>query len=948
METFSNVPGTTIAELTGNANFPNSPSATTELNEFRIPINVADDYGVRVKGILKAPETGTFYFWVTGDDNVELSLSTDDSPSNKTRIAYHELWSLDGEWNKFPTQKSAAINLVAGQNYYIEALMNERGGGDNLSVGWRKPSHGNGPTPFQVIPCTAFDLFSGPPVVNVTGVSVSPNALTLIEEDTQQLTATVTPVDATDTSVDWSSSDDSIATVTMNGLVTAVAEGEVTITATTTDGALNDNVSITVEAAAVDVTGVSVSPKTTTLLEGNTQVLTALVMPENADDISVIWSSSDDLVASVSTNGAVTAVSAGTTIITVTTIDGNFTDTAQVTVEAAPVAVTGISIAAAPAEFTVDTSELLTATLTPSNATDVSVTWSSSNSAIATVDSNGLVTAVAEGTTTITVRTTDGGFTDTASINVVSDSANACTASGAILMERYDGITGSAISNLLASPNYPDSPSISSELLQFEIESNQGDNYGVRLSGYLCPPETGTYYFWIAGNNHTELNLSTDANPTNKVRMAHNGDYALIREWNKFPTQKSQGVQLVKGEGYYIEALMKEAAFGDNLAVGWRKPSDGNGQSPTEVIPGDVMSPVVRSIVNVTGVSLLPDLTLAQGETTIVAATLTPSNATDASVTWSSSNSSVATIDDDGLITAIAEGTATITVSTNDGGFTATTEITVTPENSNTCTASGTILMERYDDISGSAISNLIQALNYPENPSLSSELTLFEAPRNQGDNYGVRMSGYLCPPETGVYYFWIAGNNHTELNLSTDEDPANKVRLAHNESYALNREWNKFPTQKSQGILLSKGNSYYIEALMKEAAFGDNLAVGWRRPSDGNGASPTEVIPGDVMSSELNTNPSLSLDLSDLPDRNEPSMSISPNPATAEITIALRNFVDVFEVEYMIYSFSGRQVFSMRGSANQTIDVSWLAAGTYQVIVRSGSWSTSKKLIVQ
>ncbi|TMM55902.1 T9SS type A sorting domain-containing protein [Maribacter algarum] len=689
---------------------------------------------------------------------------------------------------------------------------------------------------------------SSPPI-RVTGVTVSPLTISIVEGDTQQITMTITPDNATNSSITWSSSDDGIATVNVDGLVTAVAEGTATITVTTTDGGFTATSLITVDALPVAVTGVSVSPQSTTLLEGASQQLIAAVSPSNANDTSVIWSSSDNLIATVSMNGTVTGISTGAATITATTNDGNFTDTSIITVEATPVSVSGVSISNVPTNITIGLSEALTATVAPSNATNTSVDWSSNNTAIATVDISGLVTAIAEGTAIITVTSNDGGFTDSAAIDIVPDNSNLCNPSGTILMERYDGISGSAIANLINAPNYPDSPSLSSELTLFEIQSNQGDNYGVSLSGYLCPPETGVYYFWIAGNNHTELNLSTSEDSADKVRLAHNEDYALSREWNKFPTQKSQGVALTKGNKYYIEALMKEAAFGDNLAVGWRRPSEGDGASPTEVIPGNVMSPVVRSIIGVTGISSSPNLTLTAGETAPVSVTVSPSNATDTSVSWSSNNNAIATVDVNGLVTAMAEGTATITVITNDGGFTDTSVVNVVPDNPNSCTASGTVLMERYDGISGSAILNLINAPNYPDSPTMSSELTLFEIQSNQGDNYGVRVSGYLCPPETGTYYFWIAGNNHTELNLSTSDNPTSKVRIAHNEDYALNREWNKFPTQKSQGIVLTKGNNYYIEALMKEAAFGDNLSVGWRKPSDGNGASPIGIVPGNVLS---------------------------------------------------------------------------------------------------
>ncbi len=333
METFTNVPGTTLAELRANANFPNNPSETNELDEFRIPINVDDDYGVRVKGLLKAPETGTYYFWVTGDDNVELSLSTTDSENNKVRIAYHDNWSYDGEWNKFATQKSSGINLVAGQNYYIEALMNERGGGDNLSVGWRKPSNGNGTVPFQVIPCTAFDFFNGPPVVNVSDVAVTPESLTLIEGVTQQLTATVSPSNADDTSVMWVSSDTSVATVNSSGLVTTISQGTATITVITNDGGYEASIDITVEVATIAVTGISVDISTLTLAIGDTQQLTATVTPSDATDVSVTWSSSDENIATVDSTGLVTGISEGNASIIVTSNDGNYTANSTVDVD---------------------------------------------------------------------------------------------------------------------------------------------------------------------------------------------------------------------------------------------------------------------------------------------------------------------------------------------------------------------------------------------------------------------------------------------------------------------------------------------------------------------------------------------------------------------------------------------------------------------------------------
>jgi glucose/arabinose dehydrogenase len=106
---------------------------------------------MKVYGYICPPATGSYIFWIASDDNAELWLSTTSSSSDKTRIAYHTLWTNSREWNKYATQKSAAITLTAGQLYYVEALMKEGSQGDNMAVGWAKPGEAT-TAPSQVIP----------------------------------------------------------------------------------------------------------------------------------------------------------------------------------------------------------------------------------------------------------------------------------------------------------------------------------------------------------------------------------------------------------------------------------------------------------------------------------------------------------------------------------------------------------------------------------------------------------------------------------------------------------------------------------------------------------------------------------------------------------------------------------------------------------------------------
>lgn len=167
------------------------------------------------------------------------------------------------------------------------------------------------------------------------------------------------------------------------------------------------------------------------------------------------------------------------------------------------------------------------------------------------------------------------------------------------------------------------------------------------------------------------------------------------------------------------------------------------------------------------------------------------------------------------------------------------------------CSGTGSINFQRWNNIAGSAVSNLISNVNYPNNPSSSGTTTLFELQSNLGNNIGIRMYGYICAPATGNYVFWIASDNSGELWLSTTSSPANKVKIAYNTSGTNSRQWNKYATQKSISVALLAGQRYYVEALMKESTGNDNLAVGWAKPGQSTTA-PGEVIPGTSLCAQL------------------------------------------------------------------------------------------------
>ena len=271
---------------------------------------------------------------------------------------------------------------------------------------------------FEVVPEGGSDT---PTVVPVTGVQIESSSLALEPGEIANLTATVLPSNATDKSVSWSSSNTGVATVDNNGKVTAVAAGSAVITVTTADGGKTATCTVTVTNPAIPVQSVSLDKTSLNLNVGENSTLVATILPENADNKAVSWSSSDTAIATVDASGKVTAVAAGSAVITVTTTDGGKTATCIVTVANPAVPVQSVTLSKTELSLNVGESATLTATVLPENADNKAVTWSSGNTTVATVDASGKVTAVAAGTSVITVTTTDGGKTATCTVTVIAD-----------------------------------------------------------------------------------------------------------------------------------------------------------------------------------------------------------------------------------------------------------------------------------------------------------------------------------------------------------------------------------------------------------------------------------------------------------------------------------------------------------------------------------------------
>ena len=259
--------------------------------------------------------------------------------------------------------------------------------------------------------------------VPVSSVEVSSETLELVTGGKASLTAEVLPEDASDKTVSWSSSDENVATVSEDGTVTALSAGEAVITVTTSDGGKTSSCKVTVSEKRISVEGVSVEPESLSLTVGEKAQVTASVTPEDASDKTVTWSSNDKNIAAVSEDGTVTALSVGKAIVTATTKDGEKTASCSVTIVAKTISVTGIDVTPGSLTLEIGKTSYLSAVVSPDDATNKRVTWTSSNKSVATVSSSGLVTAVSAGKTTIKATTQDGGYQASCSVTVPSSAS---------------------------------------------------------------------------------------------------------------------------------------------------------------------------------------------------------------------------------------------------------------------------------------------------------------------------------------------------------------------------------------------------------------------------------------------------------------------------------------------------------------------------------------------
>ena len=263
--------------------------------------------------------------------------------------------------------------------------------------------------------------------IGVTSVTLDKTDLTLDVNDTEKLTVTVNPNDATNKTVTWKSDKPEIVEVDSNGNVTAKAAGTATITATVDGKSVSCKVTVNGQ-TTVPVASVELNQTTLELIAGKEATLTATVKPDDATNKTVTWSSNNETVATVDNNGKVTAKAAGEATITAKVGDKQVTCNVKVT--AAEVAVESVTLDQSSLELIAGKEATLTATVKPDNATNRTVAWESNATNVATVDNNGKVTAKAAGEAIITAKVGDKQATCTVTVTKADVKVTQITISG--------------------------------------------------------------------------------------------------------------------------------------------------------------------------------------------------------------------------------------------------------------------------------------------------------------------------------------------------------------------------------------------------------------------------------------------------------------------------------------------------------------------------------------
>jgi uncharacterized protein YjdB len=572
------------------------------------------------------------------------------------------LFTLKGTENG---KEGAGFPLIPGTGSNSSSTSHEPGSsgptssdpGQNNSSGSSSGSSSSSPSSGTIIPGNRPTPGGGNHSVPISEVKLDQADVTINRHNTLQLTALISPANTTESKTTvWSSSNANVATVDSKGLVTGVNAGETAITAKVGSHTATCNVTV-----VVLMEGISINYEELSVVKGDTAQLTAKTIPEDTtEDKAIVWSSSDPEVATVDGNGLVTAIKTGKATIKAKSELTGFSGSCEITVVSP---MTGISMDKTTLTVNRDRTDKLTVIFSPEDTTDDRiVTWSSSDPSIADVDQQGNVTGHKIGTATITAMC--GKFTATCDVTVVATIDNIYLDQPEMVLDRG---TNGQLTVSYEPPDTTDDKTVAWTSSNPEIATvdDSGKVTAISAGDATITAKVGTHtatcevtvviLIHNISLDKTELTLDRGTNDQLKVSIDPSD---TTEDTTVTWTSSNPAVAAVDSTGK-VTAISKGST------------------TITAKIGTHTATCKVTVVVLIHSISLdKADLTLDRGTNQKLAVSIDPPDTTeDTTVTWTSSDPAVATVDSTGKVTAISKGSTTITAKI--GTHTATCKITV-------------------------------------------------------------------------------------------------------------------------------------------------------------------------------------------------------------------------------------------------------------------------------
>ncbi|MBD5323614.1 MAG: leucine-rich repeat protein [Bacteroides sp.] len=503
---------------------------------------------------------------------------------------------------------------------------------------------------------------------NILGINQIPaqsislsSELSLTVGGSKRLEVAFNPTDVTSKALSWSSSNESVASVSSTGVVVALTPGEVTITATTTNGKTAE-CKVTVN--PIRVTTVTVEPAVAEITVGDVLSLSASIDPDDATDQTIGWSSSDTAVATVDDDGNVKAIAPGAVTVTAKSPDGPSAE-CQITIVAAHIDVKDIVLDAESLTLREGASGVLKAHIYPENATDQSVTWSSSEPEVATVDESGNVMALKQGMTIITA-TTANGLSAECMVTVITASKPATGI--ALNLSQVELLQWEEV-QLIATVT----PAESDDVVVWstsDMEVANVDDYG-RVTT-LSPGTVTITATTISGVSAScvvkvaaaPMGLSLDRN---EADLVVGGELQLNAE--VYPAEAAAHKLVWRSSNPEIATVDMQGKV--------KGIAPGSATVTVRTVNGLEIGCTVSVKMAPTSIALnFTHYEIAEQDRMQLIAIVEPTDMTYSEVTWSSSNEQVVYVNKDGIINSYSPGSAIVTARTING-LEATCEVTV-------------------------------------------------------------------------------------------------------------------------------------------------------------------------------------------------------------------------------------------------------------------------------